>query len=262
MNMPTTYRVKPSIWMGAIFAVALFFLPAVAGLPFAGLPKPLYMLISTALVVVIAVGIAAALGWLRPLLFEPNRVKGVLPVLLAFGPVLYIVYCTVSTDWAVLPTTTIVLALLSGLYSGVWEELMFRGALLIGIRGNLKEVWVAVITAVAFGLLHSINFVAEPGAETGYQVVYAIMVGFAFYAIRRVTGSIFFCMVVHMLNNAMESMAEHSNATIATLASGFSMANIIFIAGLVLGIISAVVVIRRTPQVSLLAPTTPSHALR
>jgi membrane protease YdiL (CAAX protease family) len=82
---------------------------------------------------------------------------------------------------------------------GVTEEFSFRGLLLVGGRRVFRtERLAALVTAVLFGLFHLPNIIL--GAEVGptlFQVVLTAVIGSGFYALRRVSGSIIPCMVLH-----------------------------------------------------------------
>ena len=63
------------------------------------------------------------------------------------------------------------------LFVGVFEELMTRGVLLVGLRRRLPEFGVWIASCVLFGLLHLLNALAGAGiGPTLVQVVFARVV--------------------------------------------------------------------------------------
>jgi len=82
---------------------------------------------------------------------------------------------------------------------GVTEELTFRGIMIAGGRRVFAREWQAVVFASAtFGLFHLPN--ALLGAALGatlLQVVQTALIGSTFYALRRVTGLLVPCMILH-----------------------------------------------------------------
>jgi membrane protease YdiL (CAAX protease family) len=89
------------------------------------------------------------------------------------------------------PTVTLLL--------GLTEEITFRGIQQVGARRVFAREWQAVVFAsVLFGLFHTPNIVI--GAAVGdalRQTVFTAIIGMAFYSLRRVTGSLIPCIVLH-----------------------------------------------------------------
>ena len=81
---------------------------------------------------------------------------------------------------------------------GFNEELTSRGLLLVGLRGSTREVWVALVSSLLFGLMHGINiFLGQSVGETIPQIGNAFLQGLTFYILRRVTGSLLWAMLLH-----------------------------------------------------------------
>ena len=82
---------------------------------------------------------------------------------------------------------------------GITEEITFRGIQQVGARRVFTREWQAVVFAsVLFGLFHTPNIVI--GAEVGdalTQTVFTAIIGTAFYCLRRVSGSLIPCIVLH-----------------------------------------------------------------
>jgi membrane protease YdiL (CAAX protease family) len=145
------------------------------------------------------VAVTTKLGWWRSLLRDPlrsrRRVLWVFPLLIAVAGVLVFV----SNGAADAGSSYVVGLLATTMLVGITEEFTFRGLLLVGGRRVLRTERVAALaTAVLFGLFHLPNIIL--GAEVGptlFQVVLTAVIGSGFYALRRVSGSIIPCMVLH-----------------------------------------------------------------
>ncbi len=84
-----------------------------------------------------------------------------------------------------------VIALFTSLIAPVCEEWTFRGILYTGFRKNGSALQAMLITAVLFGLFHAnLN-----------QMMYAMVLGIVFAALREVTGSILPSIICHMTVN-------------------------------------------------------------
>ncbi|MFS0894442.1 CPBP family intramembrane glutamic endopeptidase [Microbacterium sp. 179-I 3D3 NHS] len=245
-------RVTPRLWM-ALPAVVLTLVlsilvgPAIADVVVPGDDLALYAAVVIGVILVVALPALWALGWLRAVFFERERVRALVPTLLAFGPLLYIGYCIVTAKWDVIPLETTLTALILAAVAGIGEELTFRGVAVVTLRARLSEVWVAVLPALTFGLVHLMNLGGElPTAEVLYQVVYAILFGFAAYALRRVTGGLLIPIIIHTFNNAFENIADATGGgPIAVLVDGAALPDILFIGGLVLGTVSMVLILQK-----------------
>lgn len=91
---------------------------------------------------------------------------------------------------AVLTTTMLV---------GITEEMTFRGMMLVGARRLFDREWRAVVFSGAlFGLFHLPNIVVgAPVGQTLFQVFQTAVIGTAIYALRRTSGSLVMCMLLH-----------------------------------------------------------------
>lgn len=137
------------------------------------------------------------LGWWRPALFErpsPPRWLLVVPLLV----VLAIAVNLLDGDIADHGTRFLVWLAIGALFVGFTEELLTRGLLVVAFRGSMGEVWVWFLSSLAFGLLHSLNFLLGQGlGPTIQQLVFTFFFGTVFYVIRRVSGTLILCILLH-----------------------------------------------------------------
>lgn len=142
--------------------------------------------------------VVTGLGWWRIATADPTRTRLRWTWL---APALIAVVCLVRlplVDWSALPGHYFLLLAVGVVFVGVFEELMTRGVLLVGLRRRLPEFGVWILSCVLFGLLHLLNALA--GATLGatlVQVVFAASFGSTLYVARRLTGNLFLPVLLH-----------------------------------------------------------------
>ena len=158
--------------------------------------------------IVIPIGLGAAflavaatwLGWWRPAMVEEYRAG---PRWALLVPALLLVIAllgTVSIDFGAADGQTLLLIAVGTALVGFSEELLSRGLMVVGFRGALSERWVWFLSSLCFGLLHGLNaFFGQSVGATARQMVFAFVLGTAFYVSRRVTGLLAVTMVIHAL---------------------------------------------------------------
>lgn len=250
------YRLRPRLWMVAPVTIGLsLILTLIIPMVFAAIFGPgmtqthqmIMLLVMLGVTLLVVVPILGAFGWLRPVLFERERVRGTLPLVLVLIPILAVVYSTFVGKVADVSGLLIFLVILSALQAAVSEELIFRGVGVFLVRTRLAEIWVALVTAGLFGLIHSLGLLgatADQISETFQQIGQTFLFGLTAYAIRRVTGSLFVPILVHFLNNA--NILE---------PSGGVMADLLVPVSLIFGVIAMVIVAIRSPRVQVLPDT-------
>lgn len=157
--------------------------------------------------IVIPVGAAAAAmallttrwGWWRPVMHDraagPDWAR-LIPVLIAVG----IVFGLASTSWSEWDAGHLLLLLVGCALVGFGEEISNRGLVVVAMRGGFPEARVWLISSVLFALLHAANIVVgQDVGPTIQQMVFAFLVGSAFYVTRRVTGLLAVPMILHGL---------------------------------------------------------------
>lgn len=106
------------------------------------------------------------------------------------APVLYLLVVLGNlalTEWSRVPVGFVLSALVLGVVAGFAEELVCRGVLLVGLRGQLGEVWAWLISCLLFGVMHRINIVL--GQAVGSRAL-PCNTAETICILRRVTGSL------------------------------------------------------------------------
>ncbi|MEV6561475.1 CPBP family intramembrane glutamic endopeptidase [Nocardia sp. NPDC051756] len=130
-------------------------------------------------------GVAAYLGWLRPVLRDDRPTRSWVRVV----PIVFILAIALGIDYSALAEkgwVYVVVLLIATQFVGWGEEGMFRG---IGVtvlrRHGLTEGRVALWSSVIFGAVHLTNVVGH-GLSALPQAVMVSLAGYFFYLIRRV----------------------------------------------------------------------------
>lgn len=122
-------------------------------------------------------------------------------LLLLWVPVVYLAvmlfFASASTP---LPLRTAVIVIANTIMVGMSEELMFRGILFEGLLTRLRIWPAALLSSVAFGVVHVLNGLATgQWIDASIQALSAFMLGIGFMAIRIRTGSLYPMMIVHAI---------------------------------------------------------------
>ncbi|KJQ55464.1 CPBP family intramembrane glutamic endopeptidase [Microbacterium sp. SA39] len=255
-----SYRVKPRLWMALPVAVLLALI-SMLGVPlllssWTNDPSRIWMvLVAICLTVLLVfVPVFAALGWLRPTLFDPQRVRNVGLFVLSMSPMIVLAVWIAFGGYGD-PQGLVIPIILSALQAALWEEFVWRGATVFLLRTRLAEIWVALIPAALFGVMHLTNLSTGKNlGDTIYQVFYATLFGLAMYAIRRVTGSIFVGVLVHFLNNSVTELFYFDDAPVLYKIGDIPMTlpDLIMDSSLVVGAITAIIIALRYPRVPVL----------
>lgn len=152
-------------------------------------------------VLVVQVAITTKLGWWTSVMRDPARTTRrwfwVVPaVLLILGLIAF-----ASSGAQDAGFDYLVGCLATTMLVGITEEMTFRGLLLVGARRVFTREWLAVVLAGAlFGLFHLPNILlGAPTGPTVVQVVQTAVIGTGIYCLRRVSGWLVPCMVLHGL---------------------------------------------------------------
>lgn len=143
-------------------------------------------------------GATTALGWWRPALREERRA----PRWLWLAPALMVLpglgQLLGGAGRAERPVGYLLVLLVGALLIGFGEEMLTRGAGLVGLRGGFGEAMSWLLSCLLFALLHGINLLFGQGVTTtAQQIVLAFFSGSVFYVTRRVSGHLVVCMLLH-----------------------------------------------------------------
>lgn len=221
-------RVQPKAWIAfvlfVLYAVIVSAVWAVNGLDYDGVAETRSTIVE-GIVVPIAFGAvflaiaATVLGWWRPAMVEDHRAGPrwgwVLPAMLFLAVILSIS----GIDFGAADGSALVMLAIGCALVGFSEELLTRGLMIVGFRGSLSEPWVWFLSSLMFGLLHGLNvFFGQSLAATVRQIVFAFLLGTAFYVTRRITGMLVVTMVIHALWDFGTLGVDHSGADAPALA--------------------------------------------
>lgn len=155
--------------------------------------------------IVVTVGVASLfivlattyLGWWQPALREtPTGPRWLL--ILPIVVFLTSVGTLMNKGFDGVETKFVLTIALGTLLVGFGEEMATRGLGVVALRGSLGEVGVWFVSSLLFGLLHAINVLfGQSLADTIKQMGFTFALGSVFYLIRRVTGTLLVCVLLH-----------------------------------------------------------------
>ena len=138
------------------------------------------------------------LGWWRVTLFDSFR-SG--PKWAWIGPIAMFVFACLSfagVTWGNASSSLLLWSVLGAIGVGFGEEMITRGALLVGLRTNHNEVKAWLWSTIAFAALHAPNALfGQSVGKTAIHLVFAFLVGSLLWSIRRLSGTLILCMFLH-----------------------------------------------------------------
>lgn len=146
---------------------------------------------------VIAAVVITVLGWWAVVWREPLRTRRWAWAL----PIALIVASLAFTDWGHLAEVGLAISsvfFVSTFFTGLSEELVFRGIVLQSLRDKTGELTAAVLTSLLFGATHLINALVI-GSDAVMQSVLAVGMGYVLYVARRVSGGLLLPILLHWL---------------------------------------------------------------
>ncbi len=179
----------------------------------------------------------SVLGWWRAVLFETPismapRWLWTLPAAMAA----IIAGNFAKLPFSSLPAELLLWSVLGAIGVGFGEEMITRGSLIVGLRTRYGETHVWLISCLLFSAMHIPNIAfGLPWWAMPVQVVLTFVMGSAFYLLRRLSGTLLLCMVLHGL---------WDSSLFLTIASGQEASGIQF-AIYPLAIVCIIVLLRR-----------------
>lgn len=163
-------------------------------------------------------------GWWRIVLFDKEKARPkwvwILPILmLAFSLFNYLLY-----DPSVLSKEVWLWGTLGAVGVGFGEEMITRGAMLVGLRNHFTEGKAWLFSTLLFSALHIPNvFFGLPASAMIGQLFTTFLLGSGLYVCRRITGTLLVPMILHGLWDSSIFMAQIAGlgASIFQLAMPF-----------------------------------------
>ena len=88
----------------------------------------------------------------------------------------------------------------------IYEEVLFRGIIFVGLLGTYSLVLAIIISSLLFGLWHLKNIFYHPGKELIYQMLHTgLIFGPIMAVITWYTGTIWLAVILHFCNNIIAS---------------------------------------------------------
>ena len=154
------------------------------------------------------------------------------PVLVAVPIVLRVL----DIDWGGPALSVVLLVMASGLLIGYSEELLYRGVAVKMLRaGGHREIGVAALSSLLFGLSHSANILQGQELKVvGPTVVYTFAFGVLMYLSMRAIGFIVGAMILHALTDPTGFLASGGIDKLPGAGGSSSLADAVGLATIVL----------------------------
>ena len=141
-----------------------------------------------------------ALGWWRPTLFDKSR-NG--PSWAWIGPIVMFglsIATLASLNGGHWSNELILWSVLGGIGVGIGEETITRGTMVVGLRTKYPELKVWLYSTLLFSALHFPNvFFGLAAPKMIVQLLFTFIMGSLFYALRRLSGTLILCILLHGL---------------------------------------------------------------
>lgn len=225
-------RVKPTIFIGvAIYAIylAIFYATwAINGVDYLRIGESattakLWYAMPTLLGSAFVALAVTALGWWRVSLFDKEKSGPKWFWILPIAMILVIIGSYATTQVDNLSTQLLIWCLLGGLGVGFGEEMITRGSMIVGLRSKLTEGKVWLISTLLFSALHIPNVIfGLPLSQMPGQLILTFIMGSAFYAMRRVSGTLLLPIILHGLWDSAVFLPQ------ATGSDGFQLSLLLY----------------------------------
>jgi len=162
-----------------------------------------------------------------------------IPVLMLVNPI----GTLVDAPWGERSTLFVVSLLAGCILIGVAEELTYRGILRVSLRAHHGEFLTVIVTALLFGLSHSLGSILNgvPASIIAFQVAMTSLDGVFFYAAFIATRTLWVPIAIHALTDF--SLYVETGNTDAATGHGHELGPVGVTAQIVLGLLALVYVI-------------------
>lgn len=128
-----------------------------------------------------------------------NKFLWVVPIIIVLG----IIARFSKYNLASFTKKGIIYLIFSAFLVGFSEELLVRGFVVNQLNdANYNLFWIAIISSLIFGLLHSVNFLTGQDAKTtAMQVITTTLIGINFFVVLTLTGSLWVPILLHFLHD-------------------------------------------------------------
>jgi membrane protease YdiL (CAAX protease family) len=198
------FAIHTTVWIAGVR-----FLPGDDLVPYVrlgevGTPWVRQFILPLILVLVLQAYAVRRLEWMREVLFETER-RGGAAIWIAPGVILAMTVFAASRIGGGAPWHHYAGIAFTTLLVGTTEEVTFRGVLPVAIRrGGGGERKAFLVSSALFGFFHLPNLlIGGEGSMVLRQVLITAVLGTAFYALRRASGSLLPCIVLHAVYDAM-----------------------------------------------------------
>lgn len=242
---------RPRVWIGVAiwlgYVATVFAVQRLSGVPYPDLGQSgstlfrgagLSLIVGTVLLAITT----SLLGWWRPAMVEKERSVRwpvIAPALLLPAVLVNLV----STDWDAYDAAFLAASLVL-LLVGFTEEIVTRGLLVVALRTRLGEVWVWLLSSLAFSLMHLVNLASGQAlGPTLVQLLMTFLSGTLFYILRRTTGTLVWAMLLHAFwDFSVFAVGRGEAGPLAPLAGGINML------AAVVGLVVVAFVVRARPS--------------
>lgn len=205
----STLKVKPSVKLGLLIYflyLAIFFAVwIVNGVNYPEIGKTLestklHYAMPTLLASLAVVIVISRFGWWQITLFDKEKSGPKWAWLGAIAMLLLAIVSFTRMQTGRLSVMLVIWSIVGAIGVGFGEEMINRGTLLVGLRTRFTEGKVWFFSTLAFAALHLPNMLfgaSVPG--TIGQFFFAFIVGSLLYSLRRLSGTLIVCMLLHGL---------------------------------------------------------------
>lgn len=164
--------------------------------------------------------------------------------------IIFIIGNLLDSNLAISSGYALIIAIISGIAPGIFEEIIFRGVVISYLMKFFKNsksiIWILIVSALIFGIVHLFNvFAGAPLDTTLFQFFYTFAVGIILGAVYLRTGNLWAPIIIHSIVDIIAFISS-TTSSIGVLQAGLvlDITNIIFLIGSIIAIILGIYYIR------------------